>query len=254
MNQLIEAGTMPPRCGLPEAREIFAEYGAVVMPSPSERSDTLVEVAALLLGSRLRRLFPIRRQDGESGDYLGPHADGAWALADVHGQTVRLRDPDDDYVLQRCLKPAAQGGESFVLDGYRLADRIRETDTELHEFLTGVDVDFLAGWTNPSRGVPATPLLRRMIEHTRGGRRVVRTGSQARPAPREPDAVRHQVMLDRYAAVVEAMAARAPRFRLDAGDVLVLDNYRYLHGRDAFVGARSLQVTTVVSTDAWSVW
>lgn len=82
---------------------------------------------------------------------------------------------------------------------------------------------------------------------------MIRTSDLAAPAPRDPDAARHRRLLDRYRELVAATAASAPRFRLAAGDILALDNYRYLHGRDAYSGGmRCLEVLTAVSADGWT--
>jgi gamma-butyrobetaine dioxygenase len=51
--------------------------------------------------------------------------------------------------------------------------------------------------------------------------------------------------------VLTAAAAAAPRFRLETGELLVVDNYRMLHGRDGFRGRREMCILTVLSSDAW---
>ena len=98
---------------------------------------------------------------------------------------------------------------------------------------------------------PADEYVRRFVEHTRGGRLVVRASSTAEPAPQEPQADEHRAMLRTYADVLSAAAAAAPRFRLETGEILVVDNYRMMHGRDGFRGRRSLCVLTVQSAEAW---
>lgn len=99
--------------------------------------------------------------------------------------------------------------------------------------------------------MPPTPLVRRLVEYTRAGRRVVRASYYAQPVPREPRWDAHERLLGEYADVLATAQERAPRFRLDTGEVLVLDNYRFLHGRDAFRGERRAYVLTVRSRDAW---
>ncbi|MEU3729338.1 hypothetical protein AB0E81_08005 [Streptomyces sp. NPDC033538] len=41
-----------------------------------------------------------------------------------------------------------------------------------------------------------------------------------------------------------------PRFRLDEGDILVLDNFRRWHGRDGHAGERTVRVLTARGSDA----
>lgn len=245
------AGLVPKRASDADARPLLERDGAVILSGRSVDPEELVMAAAALLGARLRQVFPIRPQAGDQAEPLRLHCDGANVVVDVHGKTVRLRDPDEDYLFLLCETPAPSGGDSIVVDGYRLVDQLRDGRPELHAFLTGCDVDFFGGWNAPSRGVPLTPRVCRLVEHTRGGRRVVRASDYARPVPREPRAPEHERMLDTYADVIATLTAGAPRFRLERGDVLVLDNYRYLHGRDGFQGRRLVHVMTVLSSDAW---
>ena len=90
--------------------------------------------------------------------------------------------------------------------------------------------------------------MRRLVEYTRGGRRAVRASDYAAPVLRAPDWDVHVAFLDEYADVLATAQGCVERFRLGAGDLLVLDNYRFLHGRDAFRGERRLHVLTVRTT------
>ncbi|MFP5069168.1 TauD/TfdA family dioxygenase [Pseudonocardia nantongensis] len=244
-------GVVPRRATSTGAREVLAEDGVVLVPDAGDDPEALVVLAATVLGGRLRELFGIRPQGGTDSPVLGLHNDGAYLEADVHGRTVQLRDPDEDYLLMHCSVPAPSGGDSVLVDGYALVDRLADGHPELHAFLTGCDVDFFGSRVNPPRGVPDTPLLRRMVEHTRGGRRAVRASDYALPVPREPHWDEHLGRIEEYADLLAGAYEVAPRFRMDAGDVLLLDNYRYLHGRDAFTGSRALHVLSVRSTDAF---
>ncbi|ANY06868.1 TauD/TfdA family dioxygenase [Pseudonocardia sp. HH130630-07] len=246
-----ETGTVPRTAPVEDARRVLAEDGVVRIPGAGDDPEVLVETAARLLGRRLRELFGIRPQGGTDSPVLGLHNDGAFLEGDVHGRTVRLRDPDEDYLLMHCSAPAPSGGDSVLVDGYRLIDRVAVEDPGLHAFLTGADTDFFGSRTDPPRGVPSTPLLRRMVEHTRGGRRAVRASDYALPVPREPEWDEHLARIEEYADLLATAFEVAPRFRLERGDLLVLDNYRFLHGRDAFSGSRVLHVLSVRSTDAF---
>lgn len=244
------AAFVPRRVAAERAREVFQSDGAVLIQAPSRGPETLVETAAALLGARLRQLFPIRPQGSSGADQLNLHSDGAFLTVDVHGRAVRLRDPDEDYLFMRCATPAPDGGHSFMVDGYRLIDQLAVGLPELYAFLTGVDVDYFGGWTQSSRGTATTPLVRRLVEYTRAGRRIVRASDYACPVPREPDWDGHEERLRQYADVLATCAAGTPRFRLGAGEILAIDNYRFLHGRDGYSGPRLMHVLNVLSDDA----
>jgi hypothetical protein len=57
-------------------------------------------------------------------------------------------------------------------------------------------------------------------------------------------------MLARYEVAVRRLEPPLPRFRLDEEDILVLDNYRCWHGRDAHTSDRAVRILTLRSTDA----
>jgi gamma-butyrobetaine dioxygenase len=246
-----DLGIVPARAQAGAARAVLERDGAVIIPDSGDDPEELVVAAARLLGGRLREVFGIRAQHGVDAPRLGIHSDGANVVVDVHGQRVRLRDPDEDYLLMLCTQPARDGGDSVLLDGYALVEALRTARPELHAFLTGCDVDYFGSWVDPARGVPHTPLVRRMVEHTRGGRRAVRASDYAAPVPREPRWDEHLAFLEEYADVLATAQDCAAAFRMDAGDLLVLDNYRYLHGRDAYRGERKLHVLTVRTTEAF---
>lgn len=240
-------GLAPERCASSRAAALVEQNGAATLTGGHGDPRELVVAAAEVLGTRLRTVFPVRQKTEHSAEPLDLHSDGA----DVHDRAVRLRDPDEDYLFQLCRAPAASGGDSILVDDYRLLERLRVGRPELHTFLTTVDVDFSGGNANPTRGVPHTPLVRRLVEYTRAGRMVVRASTSAAPAPQEPQMAEHARLLQSYADVLPAAAAAAPRFRLETGDLLVVDNNRMLHGRDGFRGRREMSILTVLSSDAW---
>jgi gamma-butyrobetaine dioxygenase len=244
-------GLAPERCAGSRAAALVERDGAAILTGGHGDPRELVVAAAELLGTRLRTVFPVRQKTEHSAEPLDLHSDGANVVVDVHGRAVRLRDPDEDYLFQLCRAPAASGGDSILVDGHRLLERLRVGRPELHTFLTTADVDFFGGNAKPTRGVPHTPLVRRLVEYTRGGRLVVRASTSAAPAPQEPQMAEHARLLQSYADVLTAAAAAAPRFRLETGELLVVDNYRMLHGRDGFRGRREMCILTVLSSDAW---
>lgn len=231
------------------ARALLACDGAVVLTGWPVEPDTVVLAAATVLGTRLREVEQAHERTTIDGPDLEAHRDGAHVAVEVHGRPTRLRMPEPDCIQILCASPALSGGHSYVLDGYALLDRLYEARPELHEFLTTVDVDVTSAQSaNPSY---RPPQVCRLVEWTRGGRRVVRTPQSAQPVPRDPDADRSRRLLAEYAAVVTAAAAPQGRdTALQAGDALVLDNYRCLHGVRAHQGPRTTHVGRARTVDA----
>jgi len=229
-----------------KARHALAEDGAVVLTGLPATADGLVLGAAAVHGRDLRELFPIRERPSRDGGPVHLHADSFDQVVDIGGLPVRRRDPDEDAVLVQCVHGPASGGESFVADAYRF---LETADPELAAFLAEDDVDLYGAWAG-LRGLPATPRVARHVEYTRTGRRMVRRTEGAVPLHRDPAAGRITAMLDRFTEAAHALEATLPRFALTEGDVLVLDNYRCWHGRDAHTGERLVRILTLRTAGA----
>ncbi|SES21118.1 gamma-butyrobetaine dioxygenase [Lentzea xinjiangensis] len=230
----------------PAAREALTGTGAVVLTGLPNSPGSLPVAAASLFGTSLRELYPYRTRRSVDGGVVGLHADSFDVVVDIAGKPVRRRHPDEDYVLVLLAAAAPGGGESFVLDAHAFTDSLAP---DLREFLAGSDVDLYGRWAG-TRGLPAAPRVGRHIEHTRTGRRITRRTDGAAPLHRDPDSEHVIAMLARFDDEVAAVQETVPRFSLGEGDVLVLDNYRCWHGRDAHTGVRTVHIQTVRTDDA----
>ncbi|MDO0939102.1 TauD/TfdA family dioxygenase [Streptomyces sp. DG2A-72] len=245
-------GVVPARIDIghgQEARRKLAHDGAVVLTGLEATADAPVVAAAAVLGQRLRQVFPLRQRQSQDGNPVHLHADSFDIVVDMGGVPHRRRDPDEDYVLIQCVQPPGSGGDSFLADAYRFVDDCTATDPDLWEFLTQADVDLYGAWGG-LRGLPATPRVGRHVEYTRTGRRIVRRTDGAAPLHRDPDAEHIQTMLARFQETVRDMEGTLPRFRLAQGEILILDNYRCWHGREAHTGDRIVRILTLRSSDA----
>ncbi|MGH3902028.1 MAG: TauD/TfdA family dioxygenase [Pseudonocardiaceae bacterium] len=239
-----------PRRGTVPGRTLLRRDGAVILTGWPVDPDSAVNAAAALLGTRLRGLEQIRERSTDNAAAVGLHRDGANVVVDIHDRRVHLRHPDVDYVVILCSAPAQTGGQSFLVDGYRLVDRLRDRVPELYEFLTTVDVDITS--RVPSPDVHPPPRVCRLVEWTRGGRMTVRTPDYAQPAPRETQWDEHEKQLNAYADLLATLTAQIrDETTLAAGELMVLDNYRCLHGVRAHDGARTTHVLRCKSVDAW---
>ncbi|RZS32282.1 gamma-butyrobetaine dioxygenase [Herbihabitans rhizosphaerae] len=240
-----DIGFTPARvAAVADAREALRRDGAVVLTGFEPTADGLVLAAAAVLGPRLRELFPLRERPSRDGGPVGLHADGFDIVVDVAGVLRRRRAPDEDHVLVQCVAPAPAGGDSFLADAYRFVDHLASADPELWRFLTTVDVDLYGGWPDV-RGLPSTPRVGAHVEYTRTGRRIVRRGGGAVPLHRDPDAEHITAMLARFDEAVADLEGTLPRVPLEAGDVLLIDNFRCWHGRDPHEGDRLVRILTL---------
>lgn len=231
-----------------EARALLSRDGAVVLTGYENTADALVVAAARVLGSRLRELYPHRVRTSQGAGPVHLHADSLDLVVDVGGVSSRRRHPDEDHVLIQYVRPARSGGDSFAVDAYGFVDGLASTDPALLDFLTGTDVDLYGKWAG-LRGLPSAPRVARHVEYTRTGRRIVRRTDGAVPLHRDPDADRVRAMLARFDETVHALEPALPRFRLAEGDILVLDNHRCWHGRDAHTGERTVRILTLRTAD-----
>ncbi|MGY5128296.1 TauD/TfdA family dioxygenase [Streptomyces nigrescens] len=232
-----------------QAQQKLTHDGAVVLTGCETSADALVAATAAVLGQRLRQVFPLRLRQSQDGKPVHLHADGFDVVVDVGGVQHRRRDPDEDYVVIQCVQTPSSGGDSFAADAYRFVDDCATADPELWEFLTQADVDLYGAWGG-LRGLPATPRVGRHVEYTRTGRRIVRRTDGAAPLRRDPDIEHIQTMLDRFEKAVHDLEETLPRFQLTEGDILILDNYRCWHGREAHTGDRTVRILTLRSCDA----
>ncbi|WP_399880257.1 TauD/TfdA family dioxygenase [Streptomyces sp. BBFR51] len=238
-----------PHGSVREVRELLSRDGAVVLTGHHNTSDALTLAAAQVMGDRLRELYPHRVRTSHDGSLVHLHADSFDIAVDIGGVPHRRRHPDEDLVLVQCARPAPRGGDSFALDAYAFVDGLAAGDPALSAFLTGSDVDLYGAWAGV-RGLPVTPWVGRHVEFTRTGRRVVRRTDGAVPIHRDPDTEHVLTQLTRFRDAVHGIEPSLPRFRLDEGDILVLDNYRCWHGRDGHTGERTVRILTARSCDA----
>lgn len=228
------------------ARAELAATGGVVLTGLGGGPDSLAVAAALLFGARLRELFPVRTRRSADDGPVALHNDSFDVVVDVAGVPVRRRHPDEDHVLLTVETRPEDGGASFAADAHAVTDAF---PPDLRAFLHESDVDLFGRWAG-IRGLPSVPRVGRHVEFTRAGRRITRRGEGATALHRDPDTGRVRDMLARLAEEADRVQAALPRFPVAVGEVLVLDNYRCWHGRDAHRGERVVHIQTLRTTDA----
>lgn len=198
------AGARPPVAGLP--------VGWVVLPAATPPRPPIEPWAYVteLVGERPEMVERQAIRPVAGGRSIATSS----GFAPFHTDSQDHRGLSPALQILFCRRPGARGGESRLLDGYRLLERLTREQPELSRAL---------------RSVPRThrfyfgDLVRPTVVEARG--RLVWTHSPQPPSD----------------AIGEALAteiAREPviELALRAGETLVVDNHRMLHGRNAFEG------------------
>ncbi|HEY6517041.1 MAG TPA: TauD/TfdA family dioxygenase [Steroidobacteraceae bacterium] len=205
--------------GLAFLAEVPAEPGALLATMP-----LVGQVAETNYGLLFDvRAVPQPENLAYSDRGLGLHTDNPY------------REPVPGFQALHVLIAAPDGGESLFADGFALAAELRQQDPGAFEVLTSTPVPF----TYRSRNA----LLRaeRPLIQLSGRGEVVAVHYNSRsiqPLPFAAEAA------ERYYRAYRrfAMLLREPRFMMRlsmrAGDLVVFDNQRILHGRTGFASAR----------------
>ena len=199
--------------------------------------DSVAEVAGrigVIRDTNFGRFWDVTtRPDPNSAAYTGiklpPHTD------------LPTREYQPGLQVLHCLTNTVDGGASVLVDGFRVADEIRERHPNIFQLLTTVPWDF----GNRSRTSDyrwRAPIIGLNVD---GSFDEVRAGRFLRmPLRAQFDLV--EPLYDAY-RLFESLSCD-PRFqttfRLEPSECLIFDNRRVLHGREAFsseTGERHLQ-------------
>lgn len=170
--------------------------------------------------------------------FLGPHTDTCWR------QTLI------GLLLMHCLKAHPEGGRSMLVDGYAVAERLRENSAEAFELLSSVPIGFEAkvqdrdDWRVQGRIISVA---------ADGAIEGIRYNGNSIGQLDLPD----RLITPMYEALEKFESILYDRDLwwqplLQPGDLLVIDNHRILHGREAFDpsrGERHLQCCNVDRDD-----
>ena len=151
------------------------------------------------------------------------------------------RDPVLGIQLLHCLQASPTGGESIFVDGFRVAEELRETDRDAFEVLARVPRQFEYREEGTDLRHETTLIHVNLAGEVVG----VRYNDRAASTLSVPEEY-VEPFYNAYRKFVSLL--RDPlfelRFKLEAGDLIIFDNERLLHGRTGFNpddGARHLQ-------------
>lgn len=155
--------------------------------------------------------------------FLAPHTDGTYSH-DAPGLQMFC-----------CTHRDGTGGESIIVDGFAIAGQIRSDRPDLFETLTTVEVP--AHYIEPSVELRAS---RPAIRLDANGHVVQVSLNNYDRSPMLLPPGEMDRFYEAY-GLLQSMADDESRWlsiRLEAGDVLINDNWRVLHGRQAYTGER----------------
>jgi gamma-butyrobetaine dioxygenase len=220
-----------------ETVKTFLRLGFVILRGVPTAPGSVLDVARVFGFPRETNfgvIFDVRSVPDASdlaytGLALAPHTDNPY------------RDPVPGVQLLHCLANRSSGGKSTLVDGLAVALALRDRDPDAYRILSETPVRF--AYTHADTHlVDHAPI----IEHDAGGQIVgIRFSPKLDFVPLLDEAAleafyRARRMLNTMLVSPEFEI----RFLLDAGDLVMFDNRRLLHGRTAFdprEGLRHLQ-------------
>jgi alpha-ketoglutarate-dependent taurine dioxygenase len=235
-----EAGFLPRRvAAADETFEALRREGAVILTGCGNSKEDAGALARRVLASLSPVVpdpAPIKEGGGNADHTYGdmPGVDGRTVVPFQTGHTdgFAYGDRYPDFIFLLCVRAAAAGGESFIIDTYQLLAMLTASESDedraFHRFLTTTPVE----QTEPGFQSSLAPV----IGNNGHGRRMSRWTPVQRPDASLPPEERaaHAAWLARWGAMTHAASLRAPRFVLQPGETICLDNYRMLHGRTGF--------------------
>ncbi|CAN5795291.1 hypothetical protein BH10ACT1_BH10ACT1_41300 [soil metagenome] len=230
----LAVGLVPERTDDPVvAADLVARHGIAILTGRGTDEAGAQGVATDVLGDLLALPDACAVREGGEGDRV---AVGSDQMLPVHADGFAYGDQHPDGLFLLCVHQGTGGGESIALDAYALLDALAHEDPELHHFLLHVPVDL----TEPDMRPTISPIVLTLAS----GRLAVRRSLYMAPAPDADDVDLDAARILRWRTLARSLSEGLPRFRLDRGEALCIDNYRVLHGRDPFAGERFL----------WRIW
>ncbi len=219
------------------ALDDYLTYGAIVLDGVPTQPGSLFDVAerfGFVRETNFGRLFDVRS--------IPDSTDLAYRAVPLSAHTDNpYRTPVPGIQLLHCLVNETSGGLSTLVDGLAAAERLAHDDPESVELLATVPVRFRYRDAETDI-VTVRPVVDRDHDGTVTGLNYSPRLDETPLLP-EAEARRYQAARQRLAHLL-ASAELEVLFKLDAGQLMMFDNNRVLHGRTEFdprEGLRHLQ-------------
>lgn len=236
MVDLSAANVWPERTSDPRrALQLVEGDGAVIVTGVEATESGAAELGRVLFGERVAAIPQAALvREGGVGDRRPAGVD-QHTRSRPHTDGYAYGDHYPDYFLLACERHCPSGGRSILLDGYAILDALA-ADPETawaSEGLRTVPIDQTEEGKRQS--------VSTVVQRAPSGRRMVRRSIDQRPAPGSDDPARDAAMIELWWQAIDAAAdllEPEQRPRVEAGEALVIDNYRMLHGREPYVDPR----------------
>ncbi|MEE9414204.1 MAG: TauD/TfdA family dioxygenase [Acidimicrobiales bacterium] len=212
-----------------------AEFGFGLLNNVPNTPGTILEVIDLfgyVRNTNYGELFDVRVEPNPANlaftsFEVGMHTDNPY------------RDPVPGLQLLHCLVNDSDGGESQLADGFAVANQMRRVQPAAFQLLLETPVDFRfyqAGVADLRHRSPLITMMDETFTEIRYNSRSVQAFDLA--------VGEMEAFYDAYRIFGRALHEPSARieFRLEAGQLMIFDNQRVLHGRSAYEqGTRHLQ-------------
>ncbi len=214
----------------------FVSYGLGLLSDVPCEPGTVLDVASLLGEIRSTswgKVFDVvSMEDANSLAYtnlpLVTHTDEGY------------RDPAPTVQLQHFLRSDASGGESTLVDGFKVAEDMRRTVPDEFELLANTMLDFHFADTTAEHFARG-PII---TLNPDGSIKAIRySNHSALPFLLAPDLMEPFYAAYRTFGLMRESDQYQLRLKMGAGDLYIVDNHRVMHGRTGFSsgGSRHLQ-------------
>ena len=158
---------------------------------------------------------------------IGPHTDGTYSL-DAPG-----------YQLFHCLAADCSGGENLLIDGFKVGQIMQREHAEDYQLLSTVQIP--GRYLDHARGIQLMA-RRALFRHNQSGELVQVSYNNHDRAPFVLPVEQHRRFYRALSTFARLCADPSLHYRrrLLPGTVLLFDNWRLLHAREAYVGYRRL--------------
>jgi len=146
------------------------------------------------------------------------------------------RDPVPTIQILYCLESTAKGGENMVVDGFKVAQKLKEEDKEFFEILS----KYCSRFEYTGTGETALKSKRPLIELAPDGELIgIRFNNRSAAATVDVPFDKMELYYAAYQRMGELIDddSMAVTFRLEPGESFIVDNTRVLHARQGYSGS-----------------